>query len=100
LFIVEGDVHDEQPKGDADGKDLEDAGEGEPEGGRGERLHHSNFTARDTTLVLADGARDCTKGFTSIPRSLGGWEGLEPDFPSQCALKILQVAPKVVRIYT
>ena len=36
LFIVEGDVHDEQPKGDAYGKDLEDAGENEPEGVRRE----------------------------------------------------------------
>ena len=30
LFIAEGDIYDEQPDGEADDKDLEDAGDGEP----------------------------------------------------------------------
>ena len=32
MFVIEGDVDHEQPDGEADDDDLEDAGEGQPEG--------------------------------------------------------------------
>ena len=34
MFVVEGDVYDEQPDGEADDEDLEGAGETEPAGRR------------------------------------------------------------------
>jgi hypothetical protein len=50
LFVVEGDVYDEQPDGEADDEDLESAGENEPTGRRrreGEnwRIHHRKDTS-------------------------------------------------------